>query len=290
MLCYAPAVARRHARGVPPPRPMLALLRRLSRHALAHSRRRVVRPSVAASAASLLVAPPLAAQELGWSGSAEASANLLFGAARARLAALAAGAARVDSALELRVDAQLTYADSREEDGPRHTTARATRLTAGADWRPFARVSPFVFGSAEASLQQRIAGRLSGGAGAKLTLHRTGDDDVSVSLAVLGERTRALRPDFRVAPMTTRTRWSLRARYRRRLSDALRVTHVTFYQPAVNRPGRYTADSNTSLVVAVNGSLSLTATLRDRYDSEARRRGARSNHDGNVLFGARATF
>jgi hypothetical protein len=208
--------------------------------------------AVAASlAASLLDAPGLDAQELGWSGSAEANANLLFGAARSRLVALGGGVARADSALELRADAQLGYADTREEDGPRHTTARSARLTAGADWRPFARVSPFAFGAAETSLQQRIAGRVSGGAGAKFTLHRRGDDDVSVSLAVLGERTRTLRPESGVAPVTTRARWSLRARFRRRLTEALRVTHVTFYQPAIDRPGRYTADSNTSLLVAV---------------------------------------
>ena len=267
-----------------PPRPSLPLPRHSSRRPLA-------RPSVGAALVAALAAPlPAGAQTLGWSGTAEASANLLFGAAPSRVVSLAGGVARADSALELHADVQLTYADTREEDGPRHTTARATRVTAAADGRPFARVSPFAFGSAETSLQQRVAGRFAGGAGAKLTLHRKGDDDVSVSQALLGERTRALRPAAGVAPVTTRTRWSLRARYRRQLTDALRVTHVTFYQPAVDRPGRYTADSNTSLVVAVNGSLSLTATLHDRYDSEARRRGARSNHDGNVLFGTRATF
>lgn len=237
-----------------------------------------------------LRARPAGGQELGWSGTAEGSANLLFGAARSRLVAAGTSVGRADSALQVRGDLRLTYADTREEAGERHTTARATRASVAVDARPFARVSPFGFGSAESSLQQRIASRVAGGAGAKLTLHRRGDDDVSVSLALLAERTRALRPEPGAAPLTTRARWSLRARYRRRLSEALRVTHVTFYQPAFDRPGRFTADSDTSLLVALNSALSLTATVRDRYDSEARRRGAPSNHDGQVLFGARAGF
>jgi hypothetical protein len=42
--------------------------------------------------------------------------------------------------------------------------------------------------------------------------------------------------------------------------------------------------------VALNSSLSLTVTLRDRYDTEAITRGAASNHDGQLLFGVRAKF
>lgn len=230
------------------------------------------------------------AQELGWSGSAEASANLLYGAARGRVASAALGVGRADSALQVRGDAQLTYADARDADDRQSVTARAFRTTIAVDRRPYARWSPFAFGTAETSLQQRIASRLSGGAGAKLTLHRHGDDDVSVSLALLGERTRALRPSAGEVAATTRARWSWRGRVRRRFSDAVRLTHVTLYQPAVDRPGRYTIDSNTALAVTMTRALALTATLRERYDSEARGRGARSNHDGQVLFGVRATF
>ena len=237
-----------------------------------------------------LVAGPLRAQDLGWSGTAEASANLLHGAVRGRVASAALGLGRADSVLQVRAELQVTYADSRDADDNSAVNARATRATLAVDRQPFARVSPFAFGSAETSLQQRIASRFAGGAGAKLVVHRHGDDDASVSLALLGERTRALDPAPAMESVSTRVRWSLRGKLRRRFSDALRFTHVTFYQPAVDRPARYTIDSNSSLAATMTRSLALTATLRERFDSEARTRGARSNHDGQLLFGVRTSF
>jgi hypothetical protein len=225
-----------------------------------------------------------------WHGSVEGSANVLFGAARGRVIAGAVGASRTDSILELRADFRTTYADARAEDGHREVTARAPRASMGLDYRPYARVSPFWFGAIESSLQQRIASRWETGAGAKLTLQRKGDDDLSVSLALLVDRTRALRPDSATPRAVTNERWSLRFRVRRQLTDAVRLTHVTFYQPAIDRPGRYTAETTTGLAIALASKLALTATLRDRYDSEARARGARSNHDGQLLFGAKASY
>jgi hypothetical protein len=252
----------------------------------------LVRVIVAGTAATSVPAPrAIGAQELGWSGTTEASANVIFGAARGRLAAFAAGVSRADSVLEVRSDVVFGYADARGTDDSRNrVTARHWRASLGFDRHPFATLSPFAFGSVEASLQQRIRDRVAGGAGAKVTLHRDGDDDVSASLALLWERTRALDPRPDLAEVTTRTRWSLRVRVRRKLTTTLHLSHVTFYQPSTDALGRYTATSNTSLARTVNERLSLTVTLRDQYDSEAERRGARSNHDGQLLFGARASF
>jgi hypothetical protein len=239
---------------------------------------------------SIIRAPATGAQEIGWSGAIEASANVLFGAARGRLIALRAGTQRADSALEVQADALLSYADAPTEDEEREVTARAVRVSLGADYRPFDRWSPFWFGTVESNLQQRIDRRYSTGAGAKLTLYREGDDDVSASLALLWEQTRPLDPP----PLTTRTegqaRWSLRLRARRQLTETTRLEHVTFYQPAVERFARYIVETTTSLAVTITTRIALTGTLRDRYDSDARSRGARSNHDGQVLFGARASF
>ena len=251
-------------------------------------------PLAGAGITLLLASHPALSQDLGWRRTVDASGNVFFGSASTRLASLAAGANRADSALEIRSDVGFTYADSRPEDERRRVTARSSRLGMGLDWRPFERLSPFWFGSVESSLQQRIALRTSTGAGGKLTVWRQvqGDvnDDVSVSLALLHERTRALDPDSLTPPVATRVRWSTRFRVRRQLAPALRLTHTTFYQPAVDRLARYTVDTNTTLAAALREGLALTATLRDRYDSEARRRGASSNHDGQLLFGVRAAF
>lgn len=239
---------------------------------------------------ALTFSRPAEGQELGWTRMLEASGNILFGAAHGRLVSFAAGATRADSALEIRGDAQLTYADSRDDDGRRSVTARSSRATFALDHRPFHRVSPFVFGSVETSLQQRVARRYSTGAGAKLTLQRREGDEASVSLALLWEHSRALDPPPESPATATRVRWSMRLRVRRQLSEKVSLTHVTFYQPAIDRPARYTADSNTSLAAAISESLALSVSLRDRYDSEARGRGAPSNHDGQLLFGVRASF
>lgn len=237
-----------------------------------------------------LIARVSRAQAPVWQSTIEGSANVLFGAARGRVVSAAAGTSRADSILEVRLDGRVTYADSREEDGRRHITARSPRASMGIDYRPYGRLSPFWFGAVESSLQQRVASRWETGAGAKLTLQRKGDDDVSVSLAVLMDRTRALDPEPFTDGVITRDRWSLRARVRRQLTESVHLSHVTLYQPAIERPARFTAESNTAIAVALTKALALTATLRDRYDSEAHARGARSNHDGQLLFGVRAAF
>ena len=240
--------------------------------------------------------PQAAAREGSWRRTVEGSGNVLFGSARGRLLAGAAGVERADSTLEFRADGNFTYADTRREDegdglgGRREVTARSSRAAMALDYRPFAQVSPFWFGATETSLQQRVARRWSSGAGAKLTLYRRDENEASVSLAMLYERTRALDPDSLTPAVDTRARWSLRTRFRRRLTSQVYLSHVTFYQPTVGRLGRYTADSNTSIDVTLVEGLALTATLRDRYDSEARRRGAASKHDGQLLFGLKASF
>jgi hypothetical protein len=239
---------------------------------------------------SIIRAPAIGAQDVGWTGAIEASANVLFGAARGRLVALEAGAQRADSTLEVQADVLLSYADARTEDEEREVTARAVRLSFGVDYRPFERLSPFWFGTVESSLQQRIDRRYSTGVGTKLTFYREEEDDVSASLALLWEQTRALDPEPPTPLSATQARWSLRVRVRRQLTETTRLEHVTFYQPVVERLERYTAESTTSLAVTINARLALTGTFRDRYDSEARSRGARSNHDGQVLFGARASL
>ena len=242
----------------------------------------------------LLAGPRLAtAQDPGlakWNRTVEASANILFGAAEGRVGALAAGANRADSVLEIRAEVRFSYADARDNDGETSVTARASRIALAIDRHPFSLFSPFAFGSLESSLQQRIAQRYAAGAGAKLTIIPPGDNETSVSLAMLWEQTEALHPAASVDPSTTLARWSLRVRANRRLTSTLTVAHVTLWQPVADDLGQYTTETRTGLVIKVNSSLSLTATVRDKYDSEAIARGSASNHDGQVLFGVLAKF
>ncbi len=54
--------------------------------------------------------------------------------------------------------------------------------------------------------------------------------------------------------------------------------------------GDFTASSATSLAYELSEILSATLSLVDDHDSEARSRGARSNSDGQLLFGLLASF
>jgi hypothetical protein len=202
---------------------------------------------------------------------------------------LSAAGSRADSAIEVQTSITFGYADAATDAGRRTVTARSYRFSLGVDQRPFARISNFVFASTEASLQQRVANRMNGGVGTKLTLQRRGDDDLSASLALLAERTRPMRSTAATSQTQSRVRWSFRLRIRRKINDAVHFSHVTFYQPSVDRVARYTTESNTAFDISLKENLALMSALRTRYDSEARQRGARSNHDGQLLFGVRAS-
>jgi hypothetical protein len=262
------------------------------------SRRRVsarVLPAFIAVCGAMLPGANAGGQTLGWSGTVEASGTVLFGNASDRVVAGRLQVGRADSTLEVRSDVRLTYAQGENDAGQRRVKGRTAFASLGMDLHPFRRYSPFWFGSVESSLQQRIARRYATGVGGKLTFHQREDDEASVSLALLAERTRPRRaPD--AAPgddpdwEAWRTRWSLRPRVRWRLTDAVRFSHVTFYQPAVDRLSRYTVNSTTSLAADLTARIAVTVTLHDTYDSEARGRGARRNNDGQLLFGSRAGF
>lgn len=227
-----------------------------------------------------------------WRGSAAAEGFLLFGAARQRLVSGTLAASRAAEAMQLRAELAGSYGESTAPDDERTLSARNARLFVGADRQPRARVSPFAFGIAETSLQQAIRWRYTAGAGAKYVAWRgRADEEASVSLALLSEVTRPLtRAGVGPAPTLERHRASLRVRWRRQLGPLLRVNHVTFYQPTLGALARYTVESTTTLASPVRAGLDLTATLQDRYDSEARTRGARSNHDGQLRAGVRARF
>jgi hypothetical protein len=241
----------------------------------------------------VLSASGLPAQDLGWSSTVEASGSLFFGNARDRLVAGRVQAGRADSALEVRTDARLTYAEGADADGNRRVTGRTSFASLALDYGPFNRYSPFWFGSAEATLQQRIAHRFATGLGTKLTFYRRKESSASVSLALLAEHTRPLDRDDAAGTDTSsewRGRWSFRGRIRQNVNEGLSFTHTTFYQPDVTQVGRFTVSSTSTLSAKVASKVSLTVTLNDAYDSEARARGARKNNDGQLLFGVKTEF
>lgn len=261
--------------------------------------------SVSAIGVQTLTAPDAAAQgvpdtvPIRWHGSAETSGTILYGAANQRVFAAGASASRMHRDYELRLDLQGSYGDSRNQNtGVRSVIARSVRLSGAYDLHPHDRISPFALVSAESNYQQRYKSRVSAGVGAKYTLWRPDSvvggfvQDASISLAILAENTTLLdnAPANSKASAGKRARWSLRMRYRKRINDNIRFSHVTLYQPTVNGLNRYTLDAITELAVPLRTRLQLTIAHRERLDSEAVRRGANSIRDGQVVFGVRATF
>lgn len=240
--------------------------------------------------ASLLIPTRLAAQEIGWNGTTEANASLFFGNTEQWVVAGSTKLSYSDSTVEVRGELRADYAETSEDSGGSTVSRRAWLASTAVDLAPFSRVSPYLLGSAESSLQARIARRYSGGFGGKLTYMQTDDTKLSTSIAIVWERTKEMdgnsNPDF----PASRLRWSFRLKGSHKLDDRIRFSHETFYQPSVKDMQHFTLTSTSTLTFDITKVLGLTSSLHDSYDSEARRRGARSNNDGQFLVGLRARY
>lgn len=242
--------------------------------------------------AALLAAFPTAAgaqSKVGWHGETDASASLFFGNTQQWLVAGHSQLAFTDTALEVHGEVRTNYAETAVDSGGTIVSARAWFLTVGADLHPLHRWSPFVVGTIESTLQQRIDRRYSAGAGAKYLVSRKDGTGVSISAALLWERTRPL-DDTTSALANDIVRGSLQLKLVQKIDQRLHVSHSTFYQPSLRNPSRFTIASTTTLGFDLTHTLALTLSLQDNYDSEARTRGARSNNDGQLLFGLRAAY
>jgi hypothetical protein len=245
--------------------------------------------AVAARALVLAIfsAAPLAAQGADWNREAELSASIFFGNSSQRVAAARLGISRADSTLEVSGGFRFTYADVESDDGVRAVNRRSWDVSTSVDLRPYARLSPFVFGTLESSLEKQIDLRWGAGGGTKLVFARDSVSEHSFSLALLAEQTTP-RMEVEAFDDDVQARWSARHRIRGTVAAGVTFTSTTFYKPRLDDFTDYTIGSVNSLAVALNTSLSLTFTFIDTYDSEARLRGSESNNDGQILFGVKA--
>jgi hypothetical protein len=171
---------------------------------------------------SFLTAPQLRAQEIGWRGSAEANASLFFGNTDQWVVAGATRLAFSDSAVEIRGELRADYAETSIDSGGSTVSRRAWLASTGVDFAPFATVSPFLQGSAESSLQQRIHRRYSAGFGGKLTFVQSDDSKLSTSVALLWERTDVMDGNTNPDLDASRLRWSYRLTGSHKLDDRIR--------------------------------------------------------------------
>lgn len=155
-----------------------------------------------------------------------------------------------------------TRARTGREDGQQ--VAESYSLSLRADGFPEARVSPFVFGSAERDRFRQLDLRTNAGGGVKYTFVRAEDTEVSVSLAVLHNR-----EEFRLegAPVQTDGRLSWRFKGAHELREGVRVENVSFYQPVWDGFDDYLMQSENILAMQVFSMLAVTASYVYQRDS-----------------------
>lgn len=258
-------------------------------HPLSSARARIVVPIVVALLLSAAGGrQTILAQGEGWHSSVEANASMLFGASSQTLSSVGAALSHAGEGFTADAGFAFRYGESEDANNVKFVYSRGWAVTMSVDATPKRRLSTFLLGSAEASLEKRIASRRSGGIGEKWVFAKSNTGTANVSVALLGERTVAL-ADTAVTPVSV-ARWSWRLKMNQRVADRLSFTHVTFYSPIFNAPSRYTVTSTSAGSYALNKTMALTLTFTDNYDNQARGRGAPTNNDGSLLFGIRANF
>jgi hypothetical protein len=254
------------------------------------SLRRLAVAAILLLTASVARAQP-AARDSPWSGSVQANGSAYFGNSNQRLFGGRSALSRSDSLLQLEARAEFVYGDAEINSPDRQVVKRTLLGTLTADYRPKGMLSPFVSVTVESNLEKKIDTRYSVGVGAKQTFIRTKQTETSLSVALLDELTVPLvAADADPLPSTRLTRWSLRGRLNHTFDDRLRMTHATFWQPSAWAGESYLVRSTSEAEYAITRHLGFATSMVVNYDSEAILRGARVNHDGQVLFGVTARW
>jgi len=230
-----------------------------------------------------------------WERTLELSGNYLYGNTEQAILSARTAVVRNDSLVALRADARFLIGVTDLPDQGRVMDRRSWVVSGSVDFRQYAPQSQFLFGSVERSMELRIDRRVSGGVGQKLSLRRDSAGRFDISVGVLGERSvlpqnRAAGSPPRPTLSTALVRLSGRMRYQRSFTPRIGIDHVTWYRPELAAFNRFIATSNSAVSYTVGKRSSLRLSLQNDFDSLARSRGARSNQNGQVLFGASTKF
>ena len=236
---------------------------------------------------------PVSAQEAEWSVEGELGASLSFGNTSQATVNSRLATSRADSSYEASSQLTFRYGEAEDETGDSFVTARSWNLEASLDWRPYSRISPYVFGQGESSFQRRIDFRYNVGGGGKYTFVQRDDARVDLSAALLAEQTFVEDDPAPTGEIdeSVLARWSVRFRARKELSDG-RITLSTenFYRPVFGDYGDYVFDSRSVLSYALSEIVTLNLSFLDTYDSRAVARGADANNEGHLLFSVLGSF
>lgn len=241
-----------------------------------------------------LLAAPLQAQEAQearpWKYDAEFGASMFFGASQQTAVLIRNRLDWSEDRLEFSASGGFDYGEAKDADGDSFVNKRSWTVETSADYLPGGRASPFIFVTAEGSMERQIDLRTSGGAGAKYRFIDRERTRLDASIAALLERTdpRA-RAGLVQQEATSIGRWSGRLRARRAIGDAAELQLVTFFRPNMSAFDDHTWDLTASVQYALSSLLGLRVSLVNRYDSLAEERGARANNDGRLFFSVLAS-
>jgi hypothetical protein len=243
-------------------------------------------------AAALLALPAAghAQTDRPWKYDAELGASVFFGASQQTAVLVRNRLDWSEDRLEFSANGGFDYGEARDMDGESFVAKRAWSVETSVDYLPGGRASPFVFGTAEGSLERQIDMRTSGGAGAKYRFIDTERTRLDASLAALLERTDPRVRDGIEPAVTTSGRWSARVRGRRAIGESAELQLVTFLRPSMRDFADRTWDLTASAQYALSDRVGLRLSLVNRYDSLAEARGARANHDGRLFFSVLASL
>jgi hypothetical protein len=254
--------------------------------------------SAALIAALLLVGPggavaqatdPDAPPPVDWTLETEVGASVFFGSKDQTTVATELGVIRDSERFELGTDADFLYGEATDDQGGNFVNKRSWRVGANLDYRGFSWVNPYVFGSADSSLEKKIHRRYKAGGGAKLTAVESDVSRFDFAVALLIEQTAGR--DGTDGASEWAGRWTSQAKYRRSFSDDRAVFQANIdYSPRFKRVDDYTVEAESSVAFRLSEVVSLKLSFRDNFDSRAKARGAVSNNDGRVLFSVLAAF
>lgn len=161
-------------------------------------------------------------------------------------------------AFQLEWSAVFRYGESQGE-----VVARNLQSKLDFDVGPAARVSPFVFASAEHDPFRKLELRAKTGSGVKYTFYREDEGDASVRVAAQYSH------ENLTSTHATRTdgAWNMEFRGARSLGNMLRIENQTTWDPVFDDFGNYTLDVRSKLSSKISRRLALTLTHAYDYDS-----------------------
>lgn len=255
--------------------------------------RGTMRVALGGTTALVLATAPVAGQAR-WERTVEIAGNYLYGNTEQAIFSTRAGVSRADSLWGVRLDGRyLIGASSR--NGDQVMDRRSWQLSASVDRRPEDTHVQFLLASVERSLELRIDQRVNAGVGYKYVIDCDTVYKLDVSVALLAEVAALPRPvagQPGPAPIVRDelARLSARLRYRNQFTDRLNFDHVTWYRPELASVDRFLASSVTAVQYSLSKRAGLRLSFQNDYDSLARERGARSNHNGQILIGVNSKF